>query len=191
MENKEQDKSTKQQNLSLILLSLFIAALIISTFILSPQKYIINTSIIILTAFLIVIVLSRSFDSFSVGKILEISKNAEENKARADRLENELLKFLNINFQSQKASNNVIIENSASRNLAVQQATDDEIEQNKTEEKNEENSKPVRKIHRVDSEKLKILVLRKYFGISAAEKYCRMLRLSLNLKGLILYATKP
>lgn len=128
MENKEQDKSTKQQNLSLILLSLFIAALIISTFILSPQKYIINTSIIILTAFLIVIVLSRSFDSFSVGKILEISKNAEENKARADRLENELLKFLNINFQSQKASNNVIIENSASRNLAVQQATDDEIE---------------------------------------------------------------
>ena len=74
--------------LLLVYACIFISALIGFSFFLSNPKYTISTSIIILVCLLVVLVLSESFDSLSVGKILSVNKSSEFSIDKAD--ENEI-----------------------------------------------------------------------------------------------------
>lgn len=62
----------------IVFLSLFLAALIIISFLLSEQKFVITGGIIICTALLIIIVLSEMFDSFSIGNLISLKKKLKE-----------------------------------------------------------------------------------------------------------------
>lgn len=168
----------------LLLLSLLIVGLIIGAFIFSSTKYEITAAIITLVCLLIIIALSNSFDNFSIGTILSISREAKDNKEKAEKLEKEknelILKLVNINFQSQNASNNLIISDAVAKSLVVQKANPDEIKEDKKEESTPEHTPKTR---RIDSEKLESLVLEKYFGISKSASILREVKVVTQFQG--------
>lgn len=168
MDNKK--TISKGLIISLTFTSLFIVSLIVGAFLLSENKFFISGSIIILLCLLVVLVLSTSFDNFSIGKIFSLSREVEEKKIKIDSLEKErtelYLKIINMNYQSQASS--VTVNNSvpdANQNLVVDKLNEDE-KKKKTEEDEFENHERRNTHKRLNSEKFENLILSKYFGTS-------------------------
>ncbi|MBK8807852.1 MAG: hypothetical protein IPO21_14860 [Bacteroidales bacterium] len=88
MENK---KTNWFVRILIILLSLFIGFLIFYNFFFTCPSGQINSGLIVLIAFLIVLVLSESFDNFSVAKIITLDRNLQENKQNNQELKKENL----------------------------------------------------------------------------------------------------
>lgn len=161
--------------LLLAALSIFIMVLIGFSFFAAKPEYNITPAIIVLICLLLILALSNSFDNFSIGKLLTISKQAKENKDRAEKLEKEkeelILKLVNMNFQSQKASNNVVIGgNSVPEGFVVQKADSDEIkadekEDEKTEKETEKNIDSTSKHRFLNRKKYRSLMIKEYFGV--------------------------
>lgn len=176
----------------LALLFLIIVGLIICSFAFSPSQYEITAGIITLVCILVIIALSNSFDNFSIGAILSISREAKENKEKVKKLEKEkselLLKLVNINFQSQNASNNLIISEAAARSFVVQEANQDEIKEDKKEENTTDN---IQKARKFDSEKLESLVLGKYYGISKSPSILRNVKVVTQFQGVDPISDRP
>lgn len=81
----------------IIALGLFLAAIIIVSFILVPPPFRITAGIITLLAMMIILALAESFHNFSLGKILTLSREreqAESEKAEAKRENAELRQSL-------------------------------------------------------------------------------------------------
>jgi len=170
---------------ALIFLSLLIVGLIVTSFIFaSPGKFEISVSIITLICILLIIVLSNSFDNFSIAKVITISRVAEESKKKVDKLEAEknelILKLININFQSQSSSNNVFVGEAIAKSIAVQKANPDEVKENKSEEFSE----PAPRTRRIDQEKFESLVLNKYFGVNKIDSILREVKVVTQFQGL-------
>lgn len=170
---------------ALLLLSLLIVGLLLTNFIFSASgRFEISAPIITLICILLVIALSNSFDNFSIGKLITISRVAEESKKKAEKLEAEknelILKLVNINFQSQSSSNNVIVGDVISKSIAVQKANPDEVK----ESKNEEISEQINRSRRIDQEKLETLVLNKYFGVNKIVSILREVKVVTQFQGL-------
>lgn len=181
------DKLTKGAILSLVLVSLFIAVLIGSSFLLSENKYEISASIITLTCLLLVIVLSNSFDNFSVAKLITISRTAKEAKEKVEKLETEknelIFKIVNNNSQSQMASSNIFVGDTVSKSLVVQKADPKEKEEeteNQAEVAAAEERQPEK---RIDSEKLGTLMIQKYFGMAKADSILREVKVVAQFQG--------
>lgn len=79
----------------IVCLSLFITFLITYNFIFASPKGEINTGIIVLLAFLIILSLSESFNNFSVGKIFSLQKTVKENNSDISQLRTENLELRN------------------------------------------------------------------------------------------------
>lgn len=77
MENKKVNWFTR---IIIICLSLFLIGLIIINFISGNNYFQINSGIITLIGFLIILALSEVYDNFNFGKILSLSKNLSESK---------------------------------------------------------------------------------------------------------------
>ena len=73
----------------IILLSLFVGLLICYSFFIAIPIGQINSGLIILVAFLMVLVLSESFDNFSVAKIISLDRKLQENKNSNQELSKE------------------------------------------------------------------------------------------------------
>lgn len=173
----EVKKCSKGQIIALVLTSLLITGLIIGAFLFSEQnRFIISSSIITLVCLLIILVLSNSFDNFSVGKIFSMSREVKESKEKIKELEKEksdiLLKLLNINFQSQKSSVTVNTgSNDSNASLVVENLDKDEKERKKEEEEDiKENLENVSR-KRLNPEKFENLILNKYYGISKNDSF--------------------
>lgn len=161
-------------------ISIFIMMLIGVSFFAAKPEYCITPAMIVLFCLLLILALSGSFDNFSIGKLLTVSKQAKINRERAERLEKEkdelIHKIMNINFQTQKTSNNVVIGgNTIGDGLVVQKANSDEIKaEEKEEEKVEDNSSEksshtaenTSKYRYLNRKKYRLLLLKEYFGVS-------------------------
>jgi hypothetical protein len=81
---------TKETNwfvrILIMLLSLFIALIIVNNIVLIYPNAEISYGLIVLIAFLIVLILSESFDNFSIGKIISLQRSVQEK----DKIANEL-----------------------------------------------------------------------------------------------------
>ncbi len=165
----EQKNLSKGSIIALSLTALLLVGLIICSFLFSPQKFIISSSIIILVCLLIILVLSNSFDKFSILKILSISREANENKEKIKILEKEkseiLLKLLNLNFQSQSSSTNISINQPDKNKIMVENLNSEEIAQ-KAKENEDDVSKGQKDYKRLDTGKFENMILKKYFGLS-------------------------
>lgn len=127
----------------IVILSLFLATLIIISFLLSEQKFVITGGIIICTALLIILVLSEMFDSFSIGNLISLKKKLKETDQDLERSkkENETLRnqlIAQINFiTKQSNTQNIILSSDYEKLLGVEKASDID-EKNKSEQKDED-----------------------------------------------------
>lgn len=168
----EVKKCSKGQIIALVLTSLLITGLIIGAFLFSAQnKFIISSPIITLVCLLIILVLSNSFDNFSIGKIFSMSREVKESKEKIKVLEKEkneiLLKLINLNFQSQNSSVTVNTgSNDSNTSLVVENLDKDEKERKEKEEEDiKENLENISR-KRLNTDKFESLILNKYYGIS-------------------------
>lgn len=168
----EVKKFSKGQIIALVLTSLLITGLIIGAFLFSAQnKFIISSPIITLVCLLIILVLSNSFDNFSIGKIFSMSREVKESKEKIKVLEKEkneiLLKLINLNFQSQNSSVTVNTgSNDSNTSLVVENLDKDEKERKEKEEEDiKENLENISR-KRLNTDKFESLILNKYYGIS-------------------------
>ena len=124
LENKMSEENPKKlswwQVLLLILTALLIVGLILVNFLCSENRFVITGSIVTLICLLIVIVLSNSFDSFSIVGIFNLRREVKENKEKIDKLEN-------LMFQS--LTNNIRIVNNSSSKIEMDSADEEEIKE--------------------------------------------------------------
>lgn len=155
-------------------ISIFIMMLIGFSFFVGKPEYSITPAIIVLICLLLVIALSSSFDNFSIGKLLTISKEAKENKDRIEKLEKEkeelIFKLVNVNFQSQKATSNVILGDSFVKRFAFLKANSDEIS---AEDRDEERANDKDDVV-LDSSLKNKTVNRKKYRSTLLKKYCEI-----------------
>ena len=168
----EEKKCSKGQITALVLTSLLITGLIIGAFLFSEQnRFIISRSIITLVCLLIILVLSNSFDNFSIGKIFSMSREVKESKEKIKELEKEkteiLLKLINLNFQSQNSSITVNTgSNDSNTSLVVENLDKEEKETKEKEEENIKDNQENISRKRLNPDKFQSLILNKYYGKS-------------------------
>ena len=140
MSNHEKELKDSENNnfvrILIIVLSLFITVLIGYNYFYSPPKGDINSGIVILLSFLIILSLSESFDNFSVGKIFSLEKTLGEKKSDISQLKTENLELRNqvVNIstsvsQGQMNANVFNIQDILSKSMKVKIAEKDEIEE--------------------------------------------------------------
>ena len=150
-----------------VLLILLISSMIIyKYYFLSPIGEISN-GIIVFVSILILLALSESFDNFSIGKIISLSKSINSKNEAINKLEkhnSELISHLISisNTNSQKQSNTTIygLPPETLKYLAIQKAEEPEIEEeNKVEE---EETKITMQRKRLDIRKVEEMVFSRY-----------------------------
>ena len=168
LENKMSEENPKKlswwQVLLLILTALLIVGLILVNFLCSENRFVITGSIVTLICLLIVIVLSNSFDSFSIVGIFNLRREVKENREKIDKLENLMFQSVNNNLQAQHASNST---NISINTLGVQDQTSDDkarIKEDERQQEEEEDKVEATRMPRprLDREKFAELLLQKY-----------------------------
>lgn len=119
MSEENSKKSSCGQIVALILTALLIVGLIVVNFVFSENRFVITSSIVFLTCLLVIVVLSKSFDSFSLG-FFSLRREVKENKEKIDKLEN-------LMFQS--LTNNIRIVNNSSSKIEMDSADEEEIKE--------------------------------------------------------------
>ena len=109
MENKETNKFVRTL---IVFMCIGLVVLIAYNFFCVAPKGELNSGIFTLLAFLIVLVLSESFDNFSIGKLISISKEVKKKESEKKELErknelliNQILSISNTQNQNQQHTN--------------------------------------------------------------------------------------
>lgn len=145
----------------IVALSGFVVWVVAYSFLSLEPKGTISTGIITLIVLLVVVILSESFDNFSVGKILTMSREikAKDNSISKLNSENtelrkELVNVVTSISQNQSSTNIIGFPDDLAKKMGVEKATDEEITKKRTEENEEstDRSRPIRR--RVNHQKL-------------------------------------
>lgn len=156
----------------------FIVWIVAYSFLSLEPKGSISTGIITLIVLLVVIVLSESFDNFSVGKMLTMSreikaKDGSINKLNSENTElrRELVNVVTSISQNQSSTNIIGFPDDLAKKMGVEKATDDEISKKRDEESEEstERVRPVRK--RVNHPKLEEIAFSKFLSKRGLTEY--------------------
>jgi predicted lactoylglutathione lyase len=177
MENQDSKKGTNWfVRIGLILLVGLIISMIIYKFFYREPIADISSGLIVLLAFAIVLALSESFDSFSVGKILTLSRKIKEkdsvisNKESAiKQVENEKRELLSQiitlsnNFSQRQSNTNIYgATPDTIKQFTVQKADEPEVEILKQKEQEEENKATTTTRKRIDFRKVEEIAMQ-YF----------------------------
>lgn len=160
-----------------VLLCILLAGMLVYNFFLTEPLGEINTGLISLIGILVVIVLSESFDSFSVGKIVAISRENKKKETAINRLtgENDELRNQIINVvtsvsQNQSSTNIFGLPEDVMKKFIVQRASEEEIQERESEESSvEDQAREVRR--RPDFRKIEELTLNKFLLNQNLEKF--------------------
>lgn len=133
-------KKDKKPKTLVVMLCLFIAVLILLSFLWDKPPGRISLELLVLISFLIILVLSEDFDNFSVNKVFSLSRNlADKEKTNAElRKENGDLKNLLVNisnnFNQNQVNNNVtLIPKELADLIMVRRADEPEKEEKRNE----------------------------------------------------------
>lgn len=155
MSEENSKKSSCGQIVALILTALLIVGLIVVNFVFSENRFVITSSIVFLTCLLVIVVLSKSFDSFSLG-FFSLRREVKENKEKINNLEKFV--FQSNIMQMQHTSNNVVTQFVQPIDSNDKEKFDKEEEQQEEEAKKKiNNTRP-----RLDREKFTKFLLKKY-----------------------------
>jgi hypothetical protein len=148
-----------------VFLCCLLGVMIFFNFFRTDPKGDINAGLITLLGFLIIVILSESFDSFSLGKILSLSRDNKKKETTVSQLshENSKLREQIINIatsvtQNQSSTNIFGASDELMKNFSVQQATEEEIAaKDTTEEDSEERVSPTRRLNRRKLEEVSLV----------------------------------
>ncbi len=186
----------------IIILLVIIIPLIFISFMYSAYRFEITVPIIMLIALIVIVLLSNSFDNFQLGKVLTLSKNISEYKAKNEKLENEknelINQFIHFSIQSQHSSNtniNGVSLEELKKSISVEKATEKEINDNKTEEddtKNKIDKNDMREQRTIiNRKKLEALAIKKCFGEINYASILREVKVSDKFNDIDPISTKP
>lgn len=177
MENqKEKEKEINWfARIGLIILTILIISMIVYKFFCNEPIAEISTGLIVLLAFSIVLILSESFDNFSVGKIITLSRAVKEKEAVIEKknveirqVENEKRELLSQiislsnNFSQRQSNTNIYGATPETiKQFTIQKAEEPEIETLKQKEQEEEN-KTTQERKRIDFRKVEEIALQYY-----------------------------
>ena len=155
-----------------ILLCIFVAWMIIYNFYFTEPQGVINVSLLTLIAILVVIVLSESFDSFSVGKLLAMSRENKKKITEINSLSNEntelrkqIISIASTVNQKQSSTNIFGLTDDIVKQFRVQKASEEEIQEGEIEKASvEEQEIPIRR--QINYRKTEELGLDKFLSVS-------------------------
>ncbi|MGG5827424.1 hypothetical protein [Aeromonas salmonicida] len=160
----------------IVLFCLLLASMIGFSYFGVEPKGQISSGVITLLLLLLVLVLSESFDNFSIGKLISITREAKEKEREVKNLEKEkselltqLITISSSQHQTQQHTN-VYGDYHAGRGASVERASEQEVEAKASDERSRtgEVSGPE---YRVDWRKVELVAMQKYVlqkGIHAA-----------------------
>ncbi|TDQ25442.1 hypothetical protein [Tenacibaculum caenipelagi] len=126
--------------IALILLAGLIFTMVIFKFFYNEPISDISAGLIILIAFLLILALSESFDNFSIGKVISLSREIKKKEEKITKVETEKKELLNqlislTNNVSQRQSNTNIygLPSDFSKHFGVHKASEEEKEENEKE----------------------------------------------------------
>lgn len=161
--------------IGLIILTILIVSMIIYKFFCNEPIAEISTGLIVLLAFSIVLVLSESFDNFSVGKIITLSRAVKDKETVIEKknveirqVENEKRELLtqiislSNNFSQRQSNTNIYGATPETiKQFTIQKAEEPEIEKLKQKEQEEEN-KTTQERKRIDFRKVEEIAIQYY-----------------------------
>lgn len=153
--------------IALILLAGLIFTMVIFKFFYNEPISDISAGLIILIAFLLILVLSESFDNFSIGKIISLSREIKKKEEKITQVETEKKELLSqiislTNNVNQRQSNTNIygLPPDFTKHFGIEKVSDDEKEE--IEEEIEEIRTSVSRRKRLDTQKIEEFVINKY-----------------------------
>ncbi|EFK4234663.1 hypothetical protein G6738_004324 [Escherichia coli] len=167
------DSLKKKENIFvrvlIVLLCILLASMIMFNYFCLDPRGEINSGVIILLSLLLILILSESFDNFSLGKLISISrevkrKEQEVNKLEREKIElfNQLIKFTSIQHQTQQHTN-VYGDYHAGKGTSVERASDQEVEAKASDERPKSNDAPGQG-YRIDFHKVESIAMQKYIS---------------------------
>ena len=166
MDNSDKKENWFVRTLIIIFCILVVVMIAFSYFWVEPKGEI-NSEVIALLMVLLVLVLSESFDNFSVGKIISITREAKKKEKKVQKLEkknsvllNQLITISNTQKQTQQHTN-VYGDYHADRDATVERASEQEVQAKETDEQ-ERSSETSRPSYRVDWRKMESYAMKKY-----------------------------
>jgi len=147
----------------------FIIWIISYSFLHIEPKGSISTGVITLIILLVVIVLSESFDNFSVAKLFTMTRELKSKDTSIEKLDNqnnelrrELVNVVTSISQNQSSTNIIGLPNDIAKSIGVEKATEDEITNKRSEESEgaTDISQPTRK--RINHQKLEEIAFTKF-----------------------------
>ncbi|MFM1771938.1 MAG: hypothetical protein RLZZ71_1080 [Bacteroidota bacterium] len=140
MENK---KTKLHLRTSVIIMCIFIAALICFNFCWSNPPAQISDGLIALVAFLTVLVLSETFDNFSIFQLVSLSRNVKETTSKNQELTKENMELRNqiisisTSINQKQINSTFILSDELAKMLSVRQADEPEKQQKQIETEQE------------------------------------------------------
>lgn len=178
----EQKNSNLWSRVLLLVVGILIGTMVVFRFFIIDTKAEISAGIIILLCLLIILSLSEVFDSFSIGEIFKLSRVVKEKQKEIEKKETELVKIeteknqllsqvisLSNNFSQRQSNTNIYgWTPEGLKQVSIQKADAEEIEElKKKEEQEDENSEtPQSRPKRLDSRKVEELALRKFLALN-------------------------
>ncbi|MBB1440522.1 hypothetical protein H5202_17965 [Shewanella sp. SG41-4] len=174
MDNTEKRSNRFVRSMIVAFCILIVAMIAFSYFHIEPRGEI-NSGVITLLLILLILVLSETFDNFSIGKLISISKEVKKKDVEVQKLEkdkanllNQLITISNTQNQTQQHTN-VYGDYHASKIATVERATEQEVQAKEIDE--EERTRSPQPEYRVDWRKIELLAMEKYIvtkGIHSA-----------------------
>lgn len=160
----------------IVLFCLLLASMIAFSYFGVEPKGQINSGIVTLLLLLLILVLSESFDNFSIGKLISVTREAKRKEKEVQKLEKEksellsqLITISSTQHQTQQHTN-VYGDYHAGKGASVERASEQEVEAKASDERSRvgEVQNPE---YRVDWRKVELVAMQKYVmqkGIHAA-----------------------
>lgn len=168
MENSDKKENWFVRGLIIVLCLLIVAMIAFSYFWIEPRGEI-NSGIITLLLVLLVLVLSESFDNFSVSKLVSISREVKKKEKDVQILEkdksellSQLITISSTQNQTQQHTN-VYGDYHAAKGATVERATEQEVQAKESDEQERSNSTPRTK-YRIDWRKVESYAMKKYIA---------------------------
>jgi hypothetical protein len=168
MENLEKKENWFVRVLIIVFCALVAAMIIFSYFWIEPKGQI-NSGVVTLLLLLLILVLSESFDNFSIGKLVSITREANKKEKEVQKLEkdktdllSQLITISSNQHQTQQHTN-VYGDYHAGKVASVERASEQEVEAKESDERSRSNesTKPE---YRIDWRKIESIAMQKYIS---------------------------
>ena len=174
----EKKEASKFIRTLMIVLSSFIIWIITYSFLNSTPKGEISSGVVTLIIILVIIILSESFDNFSLGKIFSLSKDNEVKdksldglKSENTELRKEVFNLVTSISQTQSNNNYFGLSDNMIKQIGIEQATKDEIEKKRNEE-NEDDTQVIPTVRkRLNHRKIEEFTISQFLSTKNLSKY--------------------